>query len=411
MGKKFKRALGIIAAIAIPFAAPAIATAIGLSSAIGAVAGSAVVGGVMGATASNLQGGDWRQGALLGAVGGGVGGYMNAPATPSFDAAINPMPAEALGTLEASISTPSSYVPPGFTGAELIDTSLAMQGVDAGLNNIPLDDLTMDLSGPAPAPSVAPPVTPEAVNPLAGTLPSAPSPSEFLQMEAAGFEAVTPTFGQRFMSALQAVPGEIGKTFTDPRKLADLTLRAAAGIATSSIVGQGLNKEEQQLLAEYQKDMDELRTQNQELFNQRLEQAIALQGDAKYFDPEYFGLQSARRAQTAGARQKRAGLRGMEGPERAILERQYDLGISRNVGSAYDQGYLAGTQGRMQTRVAGLNALPQPTPVNLAGMGDIYKASAQRRATQTQNLNSLFSGLTAPSRSNRDDQIPVGTGR
>jgi hypothetical protein len=207
------------------------------------------------------------------------------------------------------------------------------------------------------------------------------------------------------------VPGEIGKTFTDPKKLADLTLRAAAGIATSTIVGQGLNKEEQDLLNAYQKDMEALRAQNQDLFNQRLEQAIALQGDAKYFDPEYFGLQSARRAQTAGARQKQAGLRGMSGPERAVLERQYDLGISRNVGSAFDQGYLTGLQGRTQVRAAGLNALPQPTPVNLAGMGDIYKASAQRRATQAQNINSLFSGLTAPSRSNRDDQALAGTGR
>jgi hypothetical protein len=226
-----------------------------------------------------------------------------------------------------------------------------------------------------------------------------PSPAEFAAMEATGLQAVTPTFGERFMTALRAVPGEIANTFSDPKRLADLTLRAGGALAGSLIVGQGLNPDEQKLLDAYTAEMAELQKTNKELFNQRMEQAMALAGDAKYFDPEYFGLQRARRTQIAGARQKQAGLRGMEGPERAVLERQYDLGISRNVGTAYDQGYLTGVQGGMATRQAGLSALPQSQPVSFQGVADIYKQSDARRAQQLSNFNQLYGAFTGSTRS------------
>jgi hypothetical protein len=43
------------------------------------VIGSAIVGAGLGAISAKVQGGDWRQGALMGGIGGGISGYFNAP--------------------------------------------------------------------------------------------------------------------------------------------------------------------------------------------------------------------------------------------------------------------------------------------------------------------------------------------
>ncbi len=91
------RILGVAAAIAIPFAAPAIASAIGLSTSLAsafslvsggsylsAAAGSALGGGLvgagLGAGLAFAQGGNPLVGALGGGLGGGIGGYFYQPA-------------------------------------------------------------------------------------------------------------------------------------------------------------------------------------------------------------------------------------------------------------------------------------------------------------------------------------------
>jgi len=85
--------VGIVAAIAIPFAAPAIVGAMASSTAIaaslpfvtaalsttaGAVIGSAIVGAGLGAVTASVTGGNVGRGALMGAIGGGIGGYSQA---------------------------------------------------------------------------------------------------------------------------------------------------------------------------------------------------------------------------------------------------------------------------------------------------------------------------------------------
>jgi len=85
--------IGIAAAIAIPFAAPAIVGAMASSTAIaasmpfvtaalsttaGAVIGSAIVGAGLGAVTAAATGGNVGRGALFGAIGGGIGGYSQA---------------------------------------------------------------------------------------------------------------------------------------------------------------------------------------------------------------------------------------------------------------------------------------------------------------------------------------------
>ena len=205
-----------------------------------------------------------------------------------------------------------------------------------------------------------------------------------------------------FSEALKQVPGEIAKKFSDPAALADLTLRAGGMLAGSLAAGDGLSAEERALLDAQTAELRTLQQTNAGLFAQRLEQAQNLMGESKYFDPEYFGLQRARRTQLAGAKAKRAGLRGLEGASRAAEARRFDLATARDVGSSFDQGYLTGVQGRLGTMQAGMNAMPTSFPSSMGDYTNLRGAytAADQRARQTQgDIGNLFGSLTGGQRS------------
>jgi hypothetical protein len=208
------------------------------------------------------------------------------------------------------------------------------------------------------------------------------------------------------VEALKAVPQTIAARFSDPNALADLTLRAAGQLAGSALAGDGLSGEERSLLDAQTEELRELQKNNVALFNERIEQARGLIGEAKYFDPEYFGLQRARRTQIAGATAKRAGLRGLEGRRRTAEGRRYDLGTARDTGTAFDQGFGAGVQGRLATTQAGLNMFPTSYPSSLSGYEGLSRAysvaDARKQQTQRQ-IGSLFGSLTG----RIEDDIPA----
>jgi hypothetical protein len=199
---------------------------------------------------------------------------------------------------------------------------------------------------------------------------------------------------------LTKVPGEIAAKFNDPKALADLTLRAAGQLAGSYIAGDGLSNEERELLAAQTDELRTLQQENAGLFRQRLEQAQNLIGESKYFDPEYFGLQRARRAQVAGARAKRAGLRGLTGGAREAESRRFDLATGRDTGTAYDQGYGTGVAGRLQTMQAGLSGMPASYPSSASEYTNLraaYGAASGRARERQQDIGNLFGDFTGSS--------------
>lgn len=217
-----------------------------------------------------------------------------------------------------------------------------------------------------------------------------------------GTGATSTTKPTTFAEAVSRVPGEIAAKFNDPKALADLTLRAAGNLAGSMIAGDGLSDEERALLAAQTEELRTLQQTNAGLFAQRLEQAQNLIGESKYFDPEYFGLQRARRAQTAAARAKRAGLRGLEGASRAAESRRFDLATARDVGTSYDQGYLAGVQGRLGTMQAGMQMMPTGFPSSMGDYTNLrgaYGAAATRARETQRDIGDLFGSLTGGQRS------------
>jgi hypothetical protein len=181
----------------------------------------------------------------------------------------------------------------------------------------------------------------------------------------------------------QQIPSTIAARFSNPEMLADMTLRAAGMLAGSALAGSGLSPEEERLLAEQTAELRQLQQTNQQLFQQRLQQAQDLAGEAKYFDPTYFGLQSARRTQTAMGRQAAAGVRGLAAggasPERIAAERRRaGLDIARATGTAFDTGFGQGVQGQMQARRAGISAMPTEAPSSMGATRSLPSSTATR---------------------------------
>jgi len=410
MSKSVKTIVAVAAAIAIPFAAPYIASSIGMSAAIGTAVGSATAGSViggaivgagLGAAKGAILGEDVGRSALMGGLGGGIGGYTAAPtgveamgpatAAQPLDASFNQYlaptaaPVYDAGTASATgaLTPAPGYATAPTTGFSGVDTS-------AGLNTSamgpmptaqPLGSEFDAYAAAAPTAGLATGTAPAAAAaaPAAGVAPAAAAP-------AAAAAAAPPTF----MSSLT-------KAFSNPVNQADFTLRAAGMLAGSAIAGDGLSSEEKALLNAQTEELRTLQTENRALFNQKLEQAQNMLGEAKYFDPEYFGLQRARREQVAGAQRKRAGLRGLTGERRESEGRRYDIGTGRGTATAYDQGYAGGVTGRQQATSAGLSAMPSAFPSSGSAMGELRSAYSTGRQNQRQaqsDIGYLFGSFT-----------------
>lgn len=369
MSKAAKKIASVVVSIAVPFVAPKIVaafaassvlkgTALGaaLSSTAGATIGSAVVGAGLGAIGAKATGQDVGRGALFGALGGGIGGFTSAQAAASQTAA---------NAVNAANAT-----------ADPIAAMNASQGWTA-----------------------ADPTYLQQINATQGVGPGAATGAGAVTSGSAAATGQTGTF----MSALSKLPGEIAAKFADPKVLADMTLRAGASILTGQLAGDGLSPEEQQLLRAQTQELQQLRERDEELFQIRLREAQELLGEARYFDPERYGLQEQARMQVAGAQQQREtqraaalqpGRMGMS----AADERRAGLDITARGQTAYLQGAEAAQRNRLATYQAGLGALPTQGPGQVLNYGsnlsNMY-ADAERRRREAQNsIGQLFGSIT-----------------
>lgn len=484
-GGGLKAVVGLVAAVAIPFAAPAIVGAMASSTAIaaampaltaalsttaGAVVGSAIVGAGLGAVTAKVTGGDVGRGALFGAIGGGIGGYSQAgnitaqganvgtgsttlanagtPAlattptanavvtnvgsgtgywSPELGAFVDPMSGSTIaaqniaygGTINSSLANQLSSGSLGAQGlADAINTSgtLAVNTPGAlggsagafGAGGGMYYDPTTAVAGSAPSYAqaglqVTPAMEQAAANAavqsgqMVNTAATATTPAQTVAAPAGGTTAAAGGATAAPTTFTQALK----QKFSDPRNQADLFLRAAGQLAGSAIAGDGLSDEEKALLNQQTAELRQLRETNQDLFNQRLQEAQSMIGESKYFDPAYFGLQSQRAVQTAGARAKREAL-GKFGPQRAGLrsaeERRFDLGISTGGQTAYLQGADSAQQNKLRTQAAGLSVLP--TSGNATSLqygsyiGGLYDAADRRRRQAAGDIGDLFGSFT-----------------
>jgi hypothetical protein len=110
------KVVSIVAAIAIPMAAPGIASSIGLSTVLGSQAlGSAVVGGVLGAGVAAATGGDPLMGGLGGAFGGFARGGGFSGISSALSSPVTAAPGMGLEGMGQALASPSAVIGMGST--------------------------------------------------------------------------------------------------------------------------------------------------------------------------------------------------------------------------------------------------------------------------------------------------------
>ena len=417
MSKSLKTVVSIAAAIAIPFAAPMIASSAalaGISSTIGMTATSALAGAALGAAKGAIFNEDIGRSALMGGIGGGISGYAQAPTTSvgtgAYDAGIG---LDVMAGPSAAPAATTTGLAGGFgsSQAEMLAAQEAGFGATQQAQMLAAQDAGFGSIGADTAYAYQ--------SPAAGLN---MSQSQMLAAQEAGFGAPaggpgaydagigldvmassgapTAAAPKTFLDAVKEIPGEVAAKFKDPKKLADLTLRAAGQLAGSVLAGDGLTAEEQELLNAQTEELRQLQATNEGLFREKLSEAQRLMGESKYFDPEYFGLQRARQTQLRGARAKTAGLRGLTGQSRAAESRRFDLATGRDTGTAYDVGFQSAIAPRIQTQTAGLSAMPgylnYTTPAIDAQLAGAKYASLQRDK-RADEIGDMFGSLTGRS--------------
>lgn len=441
-GGGLKAVVAVAAAIAIPYAATAIVGSLSTSAAVAAAmptlagaiatplgytAASAIVGAGLGAISAKVQGQDWRQGALMGGISGGVAGYFQGPPaamTPSgAGAAVSGQPS--VNAVVTNVGSGTGYFSPELgqfvdpmTGNTILTQNISYGGNVSGDIAAKLSSGQIDPSSLANSMQGIQVNTPTAYggnaaafgsgggtgafyNPDAAAMASfGPEPAYATQSapsyQAAGLNvtpAVEQAVGREVTSSMAAAqpgaqqpgqPGAAGGTgtaapttvsaalkqqLTDPRKQAEFLLRAASLSVGAAMAGDGMSPEERQLLEQQKAELEQLRTQDQAAYQRKLQEAYNIVGEADYFDPAQFGLMSQRGVQTSGARAKAEALRKVSGGRRSGLrtaeERRFDLGIAKGGETAYLQGADWAQQQKLRTKQAGLGLVPNAPATSL----------------------------------------------
>ena len=397
-GGGLMKLVAVVAAVAIPFAAPAIAASLatsmgvtaatfGLSATVGSVVGSAMVGAGLGAISAKVTGGDVGRGALMGAIGGGIGGYTSMPASASGSPSAYSLSPNTSGT-STGLSMPGTTTP-SLAGSPSLGSNLSFTPSDysitggaapatAGLNTAGSSEFGLK-------------ATTASAGGLGGAGTSAGT--------SAGTGAVAATAEKlTFAQALAKVPGAIADKFTDPKALADLTMRAGAQLITGQLSDAGLSNEEKQLLQARVEEMKANKETNNELFQTQLREAYDLLGRSDYFDPGYFGQQYAGAAKQRTSAQKEAALRKVNPRNkgsRAALERQYNLQSAREEATAYDKGSMYGFDAGLKLTQQALNALPKNAPSSSAdatALSTAYSNIEERKRKSQEGLNKTLGG-------------------
>jgi hypothetical protein len=369
VSKTLKIIISVAAMIAIPYAAPALASAIGVSGTIGTIA----VGAGLGAGVSTATGGDPLIGAITGGFAAGAG--------PLFGAA------KAAGTAG---STSTGLLSGGNAAA-------ATAGTTAGSTFAGGANAASNLGNLAGVGSSLTSAVPSAANLGAGIGGTAASAGGAL----AGIGSSLPTVAASGGGALSGLGATVGRFASNP-VFQSVAPKLVGGLAASGGVANTLTGIQQA-------ELEKARVQNENVYNTKLSESMALLNQARQLDPNYFGQQAAQAAITRGGLQTAESTRGMTGERLAAERRRGRLGTSRAAGSAFQQGYSTGLEGQLKARQAGLATLPQyPTMgTEAAAVGGLSKQAQEAKRKQSEDIAALFgsvisAGKAAPTNVGKD---------
>lgn len=387
-GGGVKKVVAVVAAIAIPIAAPAIASSIAASGVLGAavsgamattagaVVSSAIVGAGLGAITAKVTGGNVKAGAISGLIGGGIGGYGSASKGlfGTQQGGIQATANRTLGTnfgqtANVNTGTVQTNLPDGIQQA-----SLSTDG-GATLQNAIVTDSGATLSN----------------------------------------EAASGSFLESMKKGVGAATEKVADRLTNPDVLANAVLQVGGAVAAEAIVGTpGQTPEEQAALETYKAELETLKQRDEAAFNAKMDAAKQYMVQAGYYDPQYFGLQSANRAAIAEGRklrefERKAGLR--TGGVSAGDRRRAALAGGANVQSAFDRGFLQGVNLQNQAMSTGVGLIPGAPTGGVNAAAGLYNAAAQAGALERtaadkkkENIQSFFGQFSAQSGLTKDER-------
>lgn len=455
-GGLLKTLVSVAIAIAIPIVAPQIATALGASAAWGGLA-SAGVGAVLGGVTTAAMGGDWKTGALMGGIGGGIGGWQQGMGFTGSSVPVQNATAFTPGANSAVITnnggtgvfdvTKNAYVDPtgniiqsqniAYGGNVSADVASKLSsgsmtanelatGVDAA-GKLNMTNITANTTlGGARAlgttnlydPRLAAGYSGEAVYAGAGANPYSYMGSSNRGVDtgvqttpAGGGTNTAPPGGGGGIDPKTGLPVEkqgyfqtLGSRVTDPSKMADMTLMMTPQIVGSLYAAQA-GKEQQKRIDEYQRELKRLEGQDQQAYEAKLKEYNDFVTQAKAINPDYWAQQTANAAQVSGAKSLAEGFRddrfaGLRTPGYGASERRRaTLGLTANVGSAYDRGYAGGLDMRNTalSRAQGMYpTAPRGMQAGLKDIASMYSDLDTSRAMAGQGATKMASYMTYP---------------
>lgn len=442
-GNIFKSILSIAVSVAVPFLAPHVASAIfGTSSIIA----SAFTGAAMGAIGAKLTGGDWRQGALFGGIGGGANAFFqgagftqgipqaaqSAVTGPGVNSAVitntgsgtgyfNPQLGQFVDPMTGGVIAPQNIAYGGNVTSD-IATTLSSGGMDAQqlANSMTGISVNTSVEG-ARALGTTNLYDPAAgtgkffdagaqVNAYAGagqavpydiTLTSSNAAKEAATLDGKVPGATPPvTNTQQPLSYWETLKSRVA----DPSKMVDMTLTAAPRLIGAIYASQA-DKEQQEQIDRYQRELKSLQDKDEAAYQLKLKEAQEYIQNAKNINPSYWAQQAANQAQISGARglaetyrdDRMAGLRSPS--YMASEKRRANIAIGQNVGTAYDRGYGVGLNLRDSSIQQGLNMIPNAPRTGVEGIGQLSRMYANldaSRASAGQGAAQLASYFTYP---------------
>ena len=383
-----KGIIGLIGAIAIPFAAPLIAQSLVTSQIIAAssqVFASTLIGAGLGGALGFATGG--LKGGLLGAIGGGAGGYFNSGfgssaagsggaglATPigssGLDASGNAIgAASASGIGGSAISGPLGPIAGDFTGLATDGLGATANAGLVGVNNFGQSAPLLSTGGTGVSGATLSPLTDTA----AGLSVNGAAPIASDATTSGGlFSNLSPNLQQAGIK---------------------LGTQALGNALTPTPSGAGLQAQAD-YLNKIQAQGDRAFTLNNIQNDARNKDASNVETIAANYDPQYLGNNAAtasKNRDNAAWAETEARLRTAGYSDQAIAaeRNRFDTQSSQNTGTAYTGGVSAGTQQQagLYTTGAGIR---QNTVAPDANLATAYQSlAAQRTANKTAAGNAI----------------------
>ena len=375
--------LSIAAAVAIPFAAPAIAGSIAASGYLSAgmttfmttVGGEMMVGAALGAISAKVQGQNVLTGAFMGGATTGLASY-----TGANDFSGTSGTEGGLGAAGGGTGTGTSYGTQG----------LGNTSIDYGLGSVSPADAVFGSAGSVDAAAAARlGSTVNMVNQVAA--------KETL-------EELMKKTGQKVLSKL-----------TSPKALASFTLQVAGNLLGQYLVPPGsmaeMSPEEAANMRAYEEELKVLKATDEDLFNRKVELAKTYMVQAGQIDPRYFALQESNKSKVGSA------ITTNQIKEQAALSdktftdneaNRYSLDANRLSASKFDEGFATGLNTKNAYMNQAMSTMPSNAPNSyIEGLSKIDTKYAGLRGeadTERANIQGMTAGLNLDEGTTKEEE-------